>query len=69
MLKELCFRRPFDPKGRKGKGVYELSTLKKEDLVKVAKILTMDNNDDVLVRFIKNKLEFEFGDLKQQMHK
>ncbi|MGW5982809.1 T7SS effector LXG polymorphic toxin [Bacillus mycoides] len=54
----------FDPKGRKGKGVYELSTLKKEDLVKVAKILTMDNNDDVLVRFIKNKLEFEFGDLK-----
>ncbi|MGG0184808.1 T7SS effector LXG polymorphic toxin [Bacillus rhizoplanae] len=54
----------FDPDGRKGKGKYELRTVKKEDMVKVAKILTSDNNDDVLAKFLKNKFEFEFDNLK-----
>ncbi|CAG9614499.1 hypothetical protein BACCIP111899_03732 [Bacillus rhizoplanae] len=54
----------FDPEGRKGKGAYKLLTRKNEDLVKVAKILTMDNNDDDLFQFVKNKLKFKFDNLK-----
>lgn len=64
VTKKLGLEVLFDPKGRKGKGAYTLSTLKKEDMVLAERILKMDNKDDVLFKYLKDKLEFKFEGLK-----
>ncbi|MGG0725612.1 T7SS effector LXG polymorphic toxin [Bacillus mycoides] len=64
VTRKLGFEVLFDPKGRKGRGAFKLSTPKKEDMVLVERILKMDNKDDVLAKYIKDKFEFKFEDLK-----
>lgn len=64
VTKKLGLEVLFDPKGRKGKGAYTLSTSKKEDMVLAERILKMDNKDDVLFKYLKDKLEFKFEGLK-----
>lgn len=64
VTKKLGFKVRYDSKGRKGKGVFNLSTRKKEDMVLAERILRMDNNDDFLAKYMRDKFEFKFEDLK-----
>ncbi|ENQ3107189.1 hypothetical protein ACEOWJ_003242 [Bacillus cereus] len=64
MERILGFRSEFDINALEGQGAHILKTLKQSDMVKILKLLTVDENEDAIIKFIfQDKFKIDYGEV------